>query len=149
LNIVAFQFLSPIHRASRQIGRHLEPLMGRLGLSNREAHVLSYLSVYGPCAVGVLHTVFSHPRSTLTSMLDRLERNGLVTREIRLEDRRSFLVGLTQTGHQRAELVRATLLRLEDRIGTRLGARDLEGFRTVLAAIADATSRHEEAEEES
>jgi DNA-binding MarR family transcriptional regulator len=142
------QFLSPIHKASRQIGRYLEPRMRRLGLSNREAHLLSYLKAYGPCAVGLLHTVFGHPRSTLTSMLDRLEGGGLVTRTTREEDRRSFSVGLTRKGRHHADLVRAELLELEGRIQEGLGASDLEGFRNVMASIAGATSQHEETEQE-
>jgi DNA-binding MarR family transcriptional regulator len=134
------EVLSPIHKAGRQIGRYLEPRMGRLGLSNREAHLLSYLKAYGPCAIGELHTVFGHPRSTLTSMLDRLESNGLIAREIRREDRRSFVVGMTKTGLQRAERVQVSLLELEDRIRGRLGESDLDGFQKVMAAVAAVTS---------
>jgi DNA-binding MarR family transcriptional regulator len=133
------EFLSPIHKAGRQVERYLEPLVRRLGLSNREAHLLSYLRSYGPCSVGLLHGIFGHPRSTLTSMLDRLESNGLVTRDTRREDRRSFMVDLTARGTERAELVRTILVELEDRIHSGLGAGDLEGFRKVMAAVASAT----------
>ncbi len=145
---MALEFLSPIHRASRQIGRYLEPRMRRLRLSNREAHLLSYLNAYGPCPVGTLHAVFGHPRSTLTSMLDRLEKSGLVTREVCPEDRRSFMVGLTQAGQQRAQLVRAVLAELEDCVRAEASASDLEGFRGVLAAIADATTGSPSVKEE-
>ena len=133
------QFLSPIHKATRQLGAWLEGPMAQLGLSNPEAHLIAYLRSYGPCAVGDLHRVFGHRRSTLTSMLDRLQRKGLVSRATHPRDRRSVLVALTDRGRKKGERIRRELQALEERIRRRLDAEDLEAFVRVVRAIEEAT----------
>lgn len=144
-----FDFLSPIHKAGRQIAQYLAPRMSQLGLSNTEAHVLSYLMSYGPCAIAELQAVFGHRKSTLTSLLDRLEEKDFLTRQTYPHDRRSFIVSLTETGVQRAELVRACLRELEDRIRGRLDGSTLDGFREVMAAIDEETRCQHKPMEES
>ena len=125
----------------------LESPMGRLGLANSEAHVVAYLGSYGPCPVGRLVEVFGHRPSTLTSLLDRLVRRRLVTREVNPEDRRSVLVGLTPEGRRTAEAVRGHLLELEERIAAIVSPRDREGFEAVLRAVEEATTPEPEEEE--
>ena len=136
---MALKFLSPIHKSTRQVELFLEGRMAALGVSNPEGHLLSYLASYAPCPVGDLRRVFGYKGSTLTSMLDRLERRGLITRGVRPEDRRSFLVELSDPGRQTARSVTRVVVDLEDDILRHLEPDDLEGFRKVMAAIAEAT----------
>ena len=133
------RFLSPIHRASRQIGIHLSGEMVTLELAAPEAHLLSYLRSYSPCAISVLHRVFGLRRSTLTSMLDRLEQRGLVRRELCPTDRRSFLVHLTVAGTGFAEEVQRPVDELERRIQAELDPEDLRGSYRVMEAISRVT----------
>ena len=95
---MALQFLSPLHKASRQLSVYLETHTRELGVSPSEGHVVTYLRSYAPAPVGELVRVFGMKRSTLTSMLDRLERDGLLRREVNPGDRRSFLVHVTDAG---------------------------------------------------
>lgn len=132
-------FLSPIHKASRQIGLYLEAPCGRAGLAPGEAHLLSYLERYGPCPISELHRVFGTKRSTLTSMLDRLAARALLTREVDPEDRRSFLIGLTREGRVLARSIQGMVEDLEARIRARVGREEIRGFRSVMAAIAEVT----------
>jgi DNA-binding MarR family transcriptional regulator len=133
------RFLSPIHRASRQIGIHLSGEVSPLRLASREAHLLSYLQSYAPCAISVLHRVFGLQRTTLTSMLDRLERRGLVRRELSTNDRRSFLVHLTPAGAALAAEVQKPVDELERLIGAEISPEDVRGFDRVMEAIARVT----------
>lgn len=137
---MARQFLSPIHRSSRQIGIYLQTRMDRLGLANPEGHTLSYLRAYGPCPVGELHQVFGFKRSTLTSMLDRLGDRGYVTREIDPADRRSIIVGLTRGGKSAGDSINREVEELERAIGRRVKRADLDGFQKVMEAIEAATA---------
>ena len=132
-------FLSPIHRATRQIGLYLEERMDRLGLTNDEGHLLSFLLSYAPSPVGELARVFGVKGSTLTSRLDRLERRGLLTRRAHPEDRRSFLVEPTRAGRDLGRKVRREVEDLESGIGAHVAEGTLEGFEAVLEAIARAT----------
>lgn len=133
------RILSPLHRASRQIALDFERRMADLDAQGQECHLLSFLRSYAPCPVGELVRVFGLKASTLTSMLDRLERRGLVTREVDPEDRRSFLVRITGEGEAVADRVNRIVRDFERKVLARVSARDLRGFEAVLAAVADVT----------
>jgi DNA-binding MarR family transcriptional regulator len=134
------KFLSPIHKAGRRIGIHLQEAMDALGIPPGEGHLLSYLRSYAPCPISRLLQVFGHKKSTLTSMLDRMERRGLVRRGPHPDDRRSVLVHLTDAGRAFAERVQVPVDELERRIRAEVRDEDLRGFERVLEAIGRVTA---------
>ncbi|MCM3871905.1 MAG: MarR family transcriptional regulator [Pyrinomonadaceae bacterium] len=133
------QFLSPIHKASRQISIYLERATIELGVSPAEGHLLSYLKTYAPCPLSELERVFGHKRSTLTSMLDRLSDRALLTRHVNPEDRRSFTLELTPDGRKLAGKLQKLLEAFELSVEERINDKQLAGFRAVMEAIADVT----------
>jgi len=133
------RFLSPIHRATRHIGIHLENAIRKTELAPQEGHLLSYLRSYAPCPIAEVVNVFGLRGSTATAVLDRLESRGLIRRELNPNDRRSFLLDLTDSGRKLAETVQIEVERLEKAIARRITAEDEEGFKRVMSAIADAT----------
>jgi DNA-binding MarR family transcriptional regulator len=138
---MALRFLSPIHRAYLQIAIYVEERCSDLDLNTSEGHTLSYLRSYSPAPVSELHRALGIKRSTLTSVLDRLESRGWLGRQPSRRDRRVILVGLTDAGRVEADRVQETVERLEADIGARLGPGDLEGFRTVISTIAAVTEK--------
>src|SRR5262245_10497128 len=129
------RLVPPLHRATHRIALFLEGA-SEVGVTQAEAHVLSHLAERdGSCAIGDLHRSFGHKRSTLTSIVDRLERARLVERSIHPEDRRSFLLRLTPRGRTAARSVLGVLEGLEQRALRRVTAAELSGFFAVLAAI--------------
>ena len=136
------EFLSPLHKASRQISVYLEAHTRELGVSPGEGHFLSYLRSYSPAPVGELVRVFGIKQSTFTSMLDRLEKAGLIRREMNPGDRRSFLIHITGAGRELAERLNRLLETFEAEIREQLSPRDLEGFRAVMAAVEEVTRVH-------
>lgn len=134
------QFLSPIHKASRQITIYLERATIELGVSPGEGHLLSYLRSYAPCPVSELERVFGHKRSTLTSMLDRLAERDLLTRQINSTDRRSFTIELTPDGRKLAGKLRKVLEAFEQDVKDQVNDKQMAGFRSVMQAIADVTN---------
>ena len=104
-----------------------------------EGHLLSYLNGYGPCSLSELHRVLGLKRSTLTSMINRLEERALVERVPHPEDRRSFQVELQTRGRKLAVRLEAVGYRLEKEIDARVSARKRAGFESVMAAIAEIT----------
>ena len=134
------QFLSPIHKASRQITIYLERATIELGVSPGEGHLLSYLRSYAPCPVSELERVFGHKRSTLTSMLDRLAERDLLTRQINSSDRRSFTIELTPDGRKLAGKLRKVLEAFEQEVKDQVNDKQMAGFRSVMQAIADVTN---------
>jgi MarR family transcriptional regulator, organic hydroperoxide resistance regulator len=132
-----------LERSAHLIGSYLDRTVGELGISQAEAHVLVALSQGGAVPIGALHRAFGHKPSTLTNVVDRLERRGLARRESNPEDRRSVLIRLTARGADAADRVLAALTRLEDHIRATVAPRDIEGVENVtraLAAAADSLS---------
>ena len=78
--------------------------------------------------------------TTLTSILDRLERRGHITRGSRAGDRRAVLVELTSSGRAAASTVSRAIARLEQRALGGLPAEALAGFHAVLAALTEAAA---------
>ena len=131
------QFLSPIHKATRQLTVYLENNLEDLGMSPQEGHILTYLRRYAPAPVGELVRVFGIKQSTLTSILDRLEATRFISRTLNPDDRRSLLVHITETGRTVAEQSNQRLEALEADIRGRVSARDVEGFEAVMRAMGE------------
>ncbi|HVS01023.1 MAG TPA: MarR family transcriptional regulator [Thermoanaerobaculia bacterium] len=136
---MALDFLSPLHKASRQISMYLEASTRELGVTPVEGHVLTYLRSYAPTPIGELVRVFGIKQSTFTSLLDRLEEAGLIRREVNAEDRRSFMIHISDDGVELAERLNRFLEALEEEIRNHVSARDVKGFHAVMNAVEEIT----------
>jgi DNA-binding MarR family transcriptional regulator len=123
-----------LHRATHRVGLYVQAVLP--GVNQGEAHVLAHLHEAGPTPISALHEAFAHRRPTLTGILDRLSERGLVRRDLRPEDRRSFRVSPTPKGTRLAARVHAALRGLETAALRGLAKRDAEAFRRVADALA-------------
>lgn len=130
------RLVPPVHRATHRIGLLIQAT--GLGVSQGEAHVLAHLAEGGPCTIAALHEAFAHRRSTLTSILDRLESRRLLRREMHAQDRRSFLVRPTARGRALAGRVHEALQKVEAEVERRVSTAELAGFDAVAAALESA-----------
>lgn len=107
-----------------------------LGLTPQQAHLLCIL-LGGPQGMTDLSRLLSIERSSLTSMVDRLERRSLVARTADPTDRRACQIELTPDG-------RALAHKAHDGYTTRIEALTEHlsptTRRTVAAAIATITT---------
>lgn len=133
------RFISPLHRANRQIGIYMADRFVERECTPAEGHLLTYVNLYGPCPIAELCRVFGYKPTTLTSMLDRLVEKGFVVRDVNPEDRRSFLVSVTPAGGDLAVEARGEVERIDAAIRRRISASDLAGFERVMAAVAEVT----------
>lgn len=74
---------------------------------------------------------------TLTGVLDRMERGGLVERREDPDDRRSLLVFFSAKGREMIPQVLLTAERIDDSIMKRIPARDFSVFLKVIDQIGD------------
>jgi DNA-binding MarR family transcriptional regulator len=126
-----------LERATHLIGVWVERAVSGTRLTQAEAHVLAFLAAHDPCSINDLHRQFGHRRSTLTSLLDRLEARGWVRRGAHPASRRLVLVTLTDAGREIAVRVSTAVRNLEDRVRARAGASDLAAFQAVLHALEE------------
>jgi MarR family transcriptional regulator, organic hydroperoxide resistance regulator len=122
-----------VHRVLDRLAADLADL----GLSAGEVNALARLDA--PLTVAKLQAATGQRASTLTGVLDRLERQGLVERIANPRDRRSFLITLTKKGAKAAARVQRAFAALEDEALGSVSERSVKGFFEVLAAMDRAT----------
>jgi len=137
---MSLRLVPPIHRATHRIGLYLADLRDD-GLSQGEAHILALLATAGPSTIAALHRGLAHKRSTLTSILDRLEQRALITRAVGAEDRRTFVITPTAKGHHIAKRVHRHLSDLEEAVGRHVTADDVRAFMKVVSAVEEEARR--------
>jgi MarR family transcriptional regulator, organic hydroperoxide resistance regulator len=108
------------HRVLGHVALELEDL----GLSHGEVNALAQLEPGAVRTIAELQAATGQRASTLTGVLDRLERRGLVERRLNPRDRRSFTVALTDTFRD-----------LEERVLRGVSQRSAKGFFDVLRAL--------------
>lgn len=128
---MSLQLIPSIHRAAHRIGLSVEALP-QPRVSQAEAHVLAHLAASGEATIGDVHRAFGHKRSTLTSILDRLEARKLIVRTSDTRDRRTFVLRLTRPGTTLANRVVAHLQAVETRVLQASSAADVRAFLRVV-----------------
>jgi DNA-binding MarR family transcriptional regulator len=129
-----------LERATHAAALWIERTLPDAGLSQAEVHVLAYLAAHAPCSINDLHHSFGHKRSTLTSLLDRLERRGWVRRAAHPASRRLVQIELTETGRPVAARVATAMRDLEQRLAARIGQRDVATLLRAIHAIEEELS---------
>ncbi|MBK9291648.1 MAG: MarR family transcriptional regulator [Bacteroidetes bacterium] len=94
------QICFPVYAASRLIIRQYQPLLDELGLTYPQYLVLMVLWEHGPQAVGDISKRLILNTNTLTPLLKRLEKQGLIIRRRDGSDERRVLVSLSPEGEQ-------------------------------------------------
>jgi DNA-binding MarR family transcriptional regulator len=127
-----------LQRAAHATLHALSARLAALELTASEINALAQLADGRVRAVGELAAQTGTRPTTLTSLLDRLVRRGLVVRDTDPADRRSFLICLTEAGRPVAQSARAAMGAVElERLAPISGA-ELAGFRAVLHALSEA-----------
>jgi len=127
------QLIFGIHRATHRIGLFIQRRVP--DLTQAEAHILCHLHEHGDSSIADMHRAFAHKRSTLTSVLDRMDSRGLILRVLSEKDRRSFVVSLTRRGKTKAARVHGLLESLEAGVLRATDRRALDAAAQVLQRL--------------
>jgi MarR family transcriptional regulator, organic hydroperoxide resistance regulator len=127
--------VAALQRATHVTLHALGVALARFDLAPSEQNVLAVLADGGRRSVGDLATATGTKSTTLTSVLDRLERRRLLDREVDPADRRSFVIRLTPAGRHTASSVRAAITELERHALASLTPAQVAGFRAVTRAL--------------
>lgn len=129
--------LLALQRATHTTLHVLSEQVAELGLTPAEINVLANLSDGKPRTVSELGRLAGAAPTTLTSVLDRLDRRGHVTRGRHPSDRRAVVVELTPAGRRAATTIRQAIGRLERRALAALDTEAIAGLRAGLDALAE------------
>jgi DNA-binding MarR family transcriptional regulator len=121
----------------------------RHGITATQLSVIKMLHEIGDLSLSRLSAHIHAHNSTVTGIIDRMERDGLVRRARDPDDRRVFLIKLTERGRRLAreidvapwEALRGAILRLDPRDRARL----LEILSTVATEVGRTVTIEEKA----
>jgi DNA-binding MarR family transcriptional regulator len=131
--------LLALQQATHQTLHILSVRLAGLGLTGSETNALAQLADGRGWNMSELSAASGSRPTTLTSVLDRLEGRGLVTRGNAPRDRRVVLIELTPSGREAATAIRAAIDALERQALGSLPAGAIAGLRAGLQALAEAT----------
>jgi len=98
------QICFPVYAASRLITRQYQPLLGELGITYPQYLVLMVLWEQDGMTVNGIARKLILNTNTLTPLLKRLEKLGLVHRKRSGDDERKVVVSLTDKGRQMQDI---------------------------------------------
>ncbi|MFB7619129.1 MarR family winged helix-turn-helix transcriptional regulator [Kitasatospora sp. NPDC056181] len=132
--------LLALQRATHATLQVLAAELVDLDLNPSEINALANLADGRGRTVSELGAAVGTRPTTLTSILDRLERRGHITRGTRPGDRRAVLIELTPSGRVAADTIRQAISGLERRALAGLPADAITGLRAALQALTEVPS---------
>ena len=132
--------LLALQRATHATLQVLAAELVDLDLTPSEINALANLADGQGRTVSELGAAVGARPTTLTSVLDRLERRGHITRGTRPGDRRAVLIELTPSGRLTATTIRQAIVDLERRALGDLPADTIAALRTALRALTEVSS---------
>jgi DNA-binding MarR family transcriptional regulator len=132
--------LLALQRATHATSQLLTAELVDLDLTASEINALANLADGRGRSVSELGAAMGTRPTTLTSVLDRLERRGHITRGARPGDRRAVVIELTPSGRVTAATIRQTISDLERRALGDLPADAVAGLHAALRALTEASS---------
>lgn len=141
LDLLPMAVLGRLGIAARTVAKnHLEPLFARHGLGRGEFDVLATLRRSGaPFALTPtrLYEATMVTSGTMTSRLDRLERNGWIRRGPDPGDRRGILVVLTEDGQRLIDEAVTAHVENERQVLSHLTRAEQEQLNGLLAKLIE------------
>jgi DNA-binding MarR family transcriptional regulator len=97
-----------------------------------QAAILFMLREKDGQSMSELSQVLSMDNSTVTGLVDRLQRSGLVTRRANPDDRRISLIRITPQGVEEIKKAKPVITRVNERIKAGLSEREINTFKGIL-----------------
>ena len=125
-----------LNRVMGRMNQLLAERLKRHGISFQEWRVLLVLANKGPRTIRTLSDDTIIPHSTLSRMLDRMQRDGLVVREVSAADARTVTVAVTERGAELFGAIRHHGLAVLDQAAEGLSEAELETMRKLASRMA-------------
>jgi len=143
------QLCFKLGRVVRRVQQYYEQRLHPFGLTTSQFFVLDALWSKDGVSIGELGEQVSLDTSTLTGILDRLERNGLVERHQNPADRRSVLVTLTDHARELEPQVTPLVKELDVSLRHSFPSADMSVFVRLLDSFTDVLDKTASGKEDS
>ena len=130
-DVIGFNTVLTGKYISRLLNFHLKPYK----LTAEQWTVLKRLDQLGEMSQTKLSEETSKDQATLTKILDLLERNGFIQRVKNPNDRRSFLICITDAGRKLTNELYDVVGDLFEKVTANLSKQELESYQKVLVEI--------------
>ena len=124
-----------IYMTAQAFEREFNDQLAPHGITHRQCQVLFWLALKGDLTQAELSANMRIEAATLVGILDRMERDGWITRQVSASDRRKKLIRPTLRVEPIWRKITACARRVRARATRGIPPRDLQRVRDVLAAI--------------
>lgn len=131
------EFMRLLWAIDHRLQTHSKKMASTLGVTGPQRLVIRIVGRFPGVSAGQLAWTLHLDPSTLTGILRRLERAGLLTRRRDPRDRRRAVLGLSAAGRRLDVTTGGTIESVMDQVLDRLPRRKLQVARAVLGAIAE------------
>jgi DNA-binding MarR family transcriptional regulator len=127
-----------ITRAQHNLMTHLKHELNAKGntITPAQAGIL-FLLRKNDHTMTALSRILSIDNSAITGLVDRLEKSGLAKRTTNPDDRRTFLIRITEKGKHEIDRAYVTIKRVNDEIKSGFSKGEIETFKKVLNSLLE------------
>ena len=127
-----------VGRVMRRVYDHYEKRLSPFGLTSPQYFVFNALWMGDGISIGELGERVSLDSSTLTGIIDRMEKSGYLERQLNPQDRRSVLVFLTTKAREVGPHILEFADELDASLRQQFSEEEMDSFEQVLRALAEA-----------
>ena len=128
-------------RVMRRVYDYYDQRLSKFDLTPSQFFVFNALCMGDGITVGEIGERVHLDNSTLTGIIDRMERSGYVERRPNPDDRRSVLVNLTEKAKELAPRILEFADELDTTLRKPFSRQEMDDFETVLRTLAE-TQNH-------
>ena len=123
--------------AQQRIRTYLKKALHREGVrvTYAQAGILFLLKQRDGQSMSALSRVLGADNSTITGLVDRMEKFGFVTRKAGASDRRMFRIHITPQGLEQGERAGLIINRVNEEFRSGLSLDEIEAFKRVLNGL--------------
>ncbi len=110
---------------------------GSLTITPSHSAMLFYLLDNGPQTMNELSNLLFIKNSTVTGLIDRLEKNGIVKRNHVGNDRRKWNISITSKGIDEITKAKAIINKINSEIKDGFSEQEIESMAKVLSSFTD------------
>jgi DNA-binding MarR family transcriptional regulator len=124
-----------LYRASKKLQLRLQSRLRTLRMSPSQWRVISVLKAYGALSIGEIVDATLMEQPTISRVVSRLEKNGLVSRRASSRDSRMALISLTAAGVEVFKQIVPAALRHQEIALNGIGRKEIAQMVATLEKI--------------